>query len=65
MTRIMLISVFGALLAACTTATADQTAFAQVSLACADVGIDPGTPAFNQCVANLDGSLAALQTLDR
>jgi hypothetical protein len=29
----------------------------QDSLACADVGIDPGSPVFSQCVADLHHSL--------
>jgi hypothetical protein len=46
-----------ALLAACGTQSANQTDFAQARLACADVGIDPGSTAFGQCVANLGQSL--------
>ncbi len=64
MTRIILLSAFGLLLAACGTAMADQTALTREQLACADVGIDQGSPAFAQCVANLDGSLWQLQQLD-
>jgi hypothetical protein len=33
----------------------------QDSLACADVGIDPGSPVFSQCVADLHHSLWAAQ----
>jgi hypothetical protein len=32
---------------------ANQTDWGQARLACADVGIDPGSPAFGQCVFDL------------
>jgi hypothetical protein len=64
-TRIIMISVFGALLAASSTVQAEPTNLAQERAACSDVGIDQGSPAFAQCVANLDGSLSQLQQLDR
>ena len=63
MSRIMLISSLAALLAASGThnakaiQNADQDAWAQYSLACAEMGIDPGSAAFNQCVADLRRSL--------
>src|SRR5271169_4512912 len=56
MSRIMLISSFAALITMAGTQganaiqSADQSARAQESLACADVGIDPGSTVFNQCV---------------
>ena len=39
--------------------SAQKSAWLQDSLACADVGIDPGSPVFGQCVADLDHSLWA------
>jgi hypothetical protein len=41
--------------------SAHKSAWEQDSLACADVGIDPGSPIFNQCVADLHHSLWAAQ----
>jgi hypothetical protein len=69
MSRIILIYSFAALLAGCgtqstnTIQSANQGAWAQDSLACADVGIDPGSAAFSQCVADLRHSLWAEQNL--
>jgi hypothetical protein len=69
MSRITLISPFATLLAACGIQSADaiqsanQSAWAQESLACADVGIDPGSTIFNQCVADLHNSLWAVENL--
>jgi len=69
MSRIMLISSFAALLAASGTQSAnaaqstDQDAWARYNLACAAVGIDPGSAAFNQCVTDLNHSLWALRNL--
>ena len=57
MSRIILICSFTALLAACGTQSPTQTASAQERLACANVGIDPGSLAFGQCVGDLDHSL--------
>jgi hypothetical protein len=57
MSRITLICFFAALLAACGTENHAQTALAQERLACANVGIDPASPAFGQCVGDLDLSL--------
>jgi hypothetical protein len=59
MSRIILIGSFAALLTAgCTQIanaieSANQTAWAQARVACADVGIDPGSNAFGQCVVDL------------
>ena len=39
--------------------SANKSARAQDSLACADLGIDPGSPIFSQCVADLHDSLWA------
>ena len=69
MPRIMLISSFVALLAVTGTQSASaaqsitRDEWAQYRLACADVGIDPGSAAFNQCVADLHHSLWVLKNL--
>jgi hypothetical protein len=69
MSRVILISSFAALLAASGTQSAnavqsaDNRAWAQENLACADVGIDPGSAAFSQCVEDLHHSLWAEQNL--
>ena len=69
MSRIILISSFAALLAASGThranafQSADQGTWTQDNLACADVGIDPGSAAFNRCVEDLHHSLWAEQNL--
>ena len=63
MSRIILICSFAALLAVSGTRSANaiesanQTAWAQARLACADVGIDPGSASFGQCVSDLYYSL--------
>ena len=63
MPRVILICGFAALLAAGSTQSANaiesanQTAWAQARLACADVGIAPGSGAFGQCVFDLYYSL--------
>ena len=63
MSRIIAICSFAALLAASSTQsanaveTANQTAWTQARLACADVGIAPGSGAFGQCVVDLYYSL--------
>jgi len=43
--------------------SADQSAWAQYILASADVGIDPGSLAFSQCVADLHHSVWAVENL--
>jgi hypothetical protein len=65
MSRIVLICSVAALLAAGGTQSvnAAQSAWGKESLACAAVGIDPGNPAFNQCVADLQHSLWAEKNL--
>jgi hypothetical protein len=65
MSRIVLICSFAALLAASGTQSvnATQSAWGKDSLACAAVGIDPGSPAFDQCVADLHHSLWAEKNL--
>jgi hypothetical protein len=63
MSRIILIGSFAGVLAAgCTQGanaieSASQTAWALAGLACADVGIDPGSSVFGQCVFDLYYSL--------
>jgi hypothetical protein len=63
MSRTVLICSLAGLLAASgtlsanATESANQTAWAQARLACADVGIDPGSPAFGQCVFDLAQSV--------
>jgi hypothetical protein len=69
MSRIILISSFAALLAVSGTQSANaiqsanQSAWAQESLACAHVGIDPGSTVFSQCVADLHNALWAVENL--
>jgi hypothetical protein len=63
MSRIIVICSFAALLAASSTQSANatesanQTVWAKAGLACADVGIAPGSGAFGQCVFDLAQSL--------
>jgi hypothetical protein len=66
MSRIILISSLAALLAASSvgSANAAQHNWYKDSLACADVGIDPGSAAFSQCVSDLHHSLWAAQNLE-
>jgi hypothetical protein len=70
MSRIILISSFAALLAvngthsATAMETANQNAWDREALACADVGIDPSSAVFNQCVADLHHSLWVVQNLE-
>ena len=69
MSRIILISSVAAVLAASGTRSANaiqganQGADAQYNLACAEVGIDPGSAAFTHCVADLHHSLWAVENL--
>jgi hypothetical protein len=62
MSRIIPICLFAALLAACGTRSPAQSALAKERLACADVGIDPGSRDFDQCVDDLDQSLQHYHT---
>jgi hypothetical protein len=63
MSRIISVCCFATLLATASTQSANaiesgsQTAWAQARLACAEVGIDPGSAAFGQCVFDLYYSL--------
>jgi hypothetical protein len=67
MSRFVLICSFAATLAASVSQNADaaesanKSAWTQDSLACADLGIDPTSPIFSQCVADLHHSLWAAQ----
>ena len=67
MSRFILICSFAATLAAAATQnavaaeSAKKSAWVQDRLACADVGIDPGSLVFSQCVADLHHSLWAAQ----
>ena len=69
MSRIILISSFATLFtmggtqSANAIQSANQSAWAQESLACADVGIDPGSTVFSQCVADLHHALWAVENL--
>jgi hypothetical protein len=56
MSRIALTCCFAALLASCGTLKVNND-WAQARLACADVGIEPGSSSFDQCVADLYYSL--------
>ena len=70
MSRILLISSFAALLAASGTQSANagqlvnQSTWGRDAQACADVGIDPGSTVFNQCVSDLHHSLWAVRNLE-
>ena len=72
MPRLILICSFAGTLAVCATESADadqssdadKSTWSQESLVCADVGIDPGSPIFSRCVANLHQSIWAAHNLD-
>ncbi|MDB5408466.1 MAG: hypothetical protein JWL84_3378 [Rhodospirillales bacterium] len=57
MSRILLVLPVVALLAACSTGNVNQAEAQRQRLACADIGIDPASAAFGQCVANLSQSM--------
>jgi hypothetical protein len=60
MSRTILIGIFAALLAAGSTRSAsaiERASWAQTRLACADIGVDPSSSAFDQCVFDLYYSL--------
>ena len=57
MSRIILICSFAAALLVSGTVNANQSDWQQARLACADVGIDPSSAAFGQCVIDLYYSL--------
>jgi len=57
MSRIVLACCLAAALASCGTPYAQQSDWARAQSACADVGLDPGSAVFGQCVADLYFSL--------
>ncbi len=63
MSRIVLICCFAALLGSCGTLRVNNIDWEHARLACADVGIDPGSSAFDQCASNLYYSLWQEQNL--
>ena len=63
MSRVVLACCFAALLGSCGTLSANKIDWEHARLACADVGIDPGSSAFDQCVANLHQHLWQVQNL--
>ena len=71
MSRMILISSLAYLLAACGTPSATdyqgaaQNTRAQEGLACADVGIAPGSDFFSRCVSDLHQALWAEQNLEQ
>jgi hypothetical protein len=67
MPRLILVCSFAATLGACATQSSDanKSSWAQENLACADVGIDPGSPIFGQCVADLHQSIWAAHNEER
>jgi hypothetical protein len=61
MSRIAIICCLAALLGSCGTQTVQRIDWDQARLACADVGIEPGSGVFNRCVFDLYYSLWAGQ----
>ena len=57
MSRILLACCFASLLGGCGTLSVQDDGMEKARLACADVGIEPGTGAFGQCVFDLYQSL--------
>jgi hypothetical protein len=57
MSRIVFVVAVAGLLAGCAGQGIEQVTPAKEQLACADVGIGPDTPAFGQCVVDLDHAL--------
>ena len=57
MSRITVICCLLALFGSCTSLSASRIDWDHARLACADVGIDPGSSAFSTCVSNLYYSL--------
>ena len=57
MSRIALTCCFAALLGSCGTLSANKIDWEHARLACADVGIAPGSGAFGDCVVDLYYSL--------
>jgi hypothetical protein len=71
MSRVMLISAFSAVVTTSGVPGAnavhktDRDNSRQYGLACAEIGIDPASAAFGQCVADLQHSLWAEQNLSK
>jgi hypothetical protein len=63
MSRFAFLFSFAALLATGEIALADQPIQTKERLACAATGIDPASPAFAQCVVDLDQSLSQEQSI--
>ena len=57
MSRIVLTCCFAALLGSCTAPGVAKIDWEHARLACADVGIEPGSSMFDRCVTNLYFSL--------
>ncbi len=57
MSRILVTCWFAALLGSCGTASVNKIDMEHARLACADVGIAPGSSVFDQCASNLYNSL--------
>ena len=55
--RIVPVSALLLLTAACASPSANTVQLAQERHSCAELGIDPGSEAFGQCVGNLDASM--------
>jgi len=53
MSRIVLICCFAAVVGSCITSSAGNVDWEHARLACADVGIAPGSSIFDRCVSNL------------
>jgi hypothetical protein len=53
MSLIISVAFFAAVLLASGTSSANQSDWTRARLACADVGIDPNSAAFDQCVFDL------------
>ena len=53
MLRIALICCFAALLGSCGTASVSKIDLEHARLACADIGVEPGSSTFDQCASNL------------
>jgi hypothetical protein len=65
MSRIILTCCLAALLGSCGTLRVNQIDWEHARLACADVGLEPGSSAFDQCVTSLYYSLLNQSTAER
>jgi hypothetical protein len=63
MSRFAFLFSAAALLATGGIAFADQPTLIKERLACAETGIDPASPAFSQCVVDLDQALGQQQSV--